>query len=506
MTWLLVVVALVVVALLAVAVHDLLQTRHAILRNYPVVGHLRYLIERIGPELRQYVVASDTEERPFDRVQRSWVYQVAKDENSYQGFGTSAAIDTTPGYLVIRHSPRPLQSSHPEAHEGTPPMTPAAKVLGAARGRARAVRPPAFVAISAMSFGSLSSNAIHALNAGAAMVGAWHNTGEGGISPHHLHGGDLVWQLGTGYFGARERDGRFSLPRLVEQCEAAPVRAIEVKLSQGAKPGLGGVLPAAKVTPEIARIRGIELGHDVISPPSHTAFEDVDGLLEFVERIAEATGLPVGIKTAVGQVGWLEQLAERMAATGRGVDFISIDGGEGGTGAAPVVFADHVSVPFLTGFPRVYRIFAERGLEDEVFWMGAGKLGFPDRALLAMALGCDLVNVGREAMLAIGCIQAQKCHTDECPVGVATQKPRKVRGLVPDDKAPRVANYLRSLDAEVVRLAHAVGVRHPALVTTDDFELLDGRHDSVGATESFRYDPTWLARRSAATSERLGGG
>ncbi len=490
---------------MAVFLHDVLQSRHAILRNYPVVGHLRYLIERLGPELRQYIVASDTEERPFDRVQRSWVYQVSKGQNSYQGFGTAAPIETTPDYLVIRHSPTPLSAAHPEAHDGThPPLTPAAKTLGGPRGRDHAVRPPSLIAISAMSFGSLSSAAIKALNAGAAEAGAWHNTGEGGIAPHHLQGGDLIWQLGTGYFGARDADGRFSMARLVEQCEAAPVRAIEVKLSQGAKPGLGGVLPAAKVTPEIAAIRGVPLGVDVISPPSHREFHDPDSMLDFVEAIADATGLPVGIKTAVGQTAWFEELADLMAAGDRGVDFIAIDGGEGGTGAAPVVFADHVSVPFLTGFPRIYRIFAERGIEDDVFWIGAGKLGFPDRALLGLGLGLDMVYVAREAMLSLGCIQAQECHTGHCPVGIATQDPRKVRGLVPSDKSVRVAGYLRSLDAEIVRLAHACGVAHPSLINTEHFELLDGHHDSTIATQAFRYDPAWLERRTSRMRDRVG--
>ncbi len=499
--------AVVLALLVAVAIHDWTQKRHAILRNYPLVGHLRYLIEKVGPEMRQYVVASDTEERPFDRVQRSWIYQVAKDLNSYQGFGTAAEIETTSDYLIIRHSSAPLEAAHPEAHHGhgaKPALTPAVKVLGARRGRAKAIQPPSFVSISAMSFGSLSSAAITALNRGAAQVGAWHNTGEGGISPYHLQGGDLIWQLGTGYFGARDpATGRFDLERLVEQCESAPVRAVEIKLSQGAKPGLGGVLPAAKVTPEIARIRGVPLGIDVISPPRHREFHDADSMLDFVERIAEATGLPVGIKTAVGQTAWFEDLADLMAVGDRGVDFITIDGGEGGTGAAPVVFADHVSLPFLTAFPRVFRIFAERGVEDDVVWIGAGKLGFPDRALLAMGLGCDMIAVAREAMLSIGCIQAQRCHTDHCPVGVATQDPRRVRGLVPDDKAGRVANYLQSLDAEVVRLAHACGVPHPSMISTDHFELLDGHHGSTIATEAFGYHPDWLVRRHQAMDERV---
>jgi glutamate synthase (ferredoxin) len=294
---------------------------------------------------------------------------------------------------------------------------PCGKVLGAARGRRAAFRPDSIVNVSGMSFGSLSGNAIEALNRGAALAGCLQNTGEGAVSPHHLHGGELIYQIGTAYFGCRDEDGRFSLDRLKDVISRAPVRALEIKLSQGAKPGLGGVLPAAKVTHEIAETRGVPIGKDVISPSRHAEFDSVDSMLDFVELLASETGLPVGIKSAVGDLDFWEDLADAMASGERGVDFVNIDGGEGGTGAAPLIFSDAVSLPFRLAFSRVYSIFAQRGLHERVVFIGAGKLGLPDNALVALALGADMVNVGREAMLAIGCIQAQKCHTDNARPG-----------------------------------------------------------------------------------------
>jgi len=300
-----------------------------------------------------------------------------------------------------------------------------------------------------------------------------------------------VWQIGTGYFGCRDELGRFSLERLVARVDEAPVRAIELKLSQGAKPGLGALLPGAKVTAEVAAIRGVPVGVDCTSPPVHTAFHDVDSLLELVETIADATGLPVGIKSAVGQLSFWETLVERSAATGRGVDFVTIDGGEGGTGAAPLVFSDHVALPFRWGFSRVYRTFAEHGLADQTTFIGSGRLGLPETGLMAMALGCDMVNVGREAMLAIGCIQAQRCHTGRCPTGVATQSAWRQRGLDPADKSVRCANYLAALRFELLRLARVCGHPHPCLVTVDDIEVLEDRFRAVPLGSLFDYEPGW---------------
>jgi glutamate synthase domain-containing protein 2 len=476
---------LVVVAAFVV-VYDILQRRHSILRNFPLIGHLRFLLEAIGPELRQYIVTDNDEERPFSRDQRAWVYRSAKRENNYVGFGTDNDLDSSANYIVVKQATFPL-----EAVAGVGDALPCAKVLGGPRGRRLAFRPASVVNASGMSFGSLSGPAVEAINRGAAIAGCWQNTGEGGLSTHHRHGGDLVFQIGTGYFGCRDAQGRFDLARLVDLVAANPVRAIEIKLSQGAKPGLGGVLPGAKVSREIAAIRGVPVGVTCVSPSRHAAFSDVDSMLDFVERVADATGLPVGIKSAVGEGGFWEVLAEEMAQGGRAVDFINVDGGEGGTGAAPVVFSDHVALPFKVGFPRVYRLFAERDVAGDVVFAGAGRLGFPEAALFAFALGCDLVNVGREAMLSVGCVQAQRCHTGRCPTGVATQSRWLTRGLDPTLKSVRFANYIDTLRHELLQLSLACGVAHPALVGADRVEVLDGRYGSVAARELFCYQPDW---------------
>lgn len=472
--------------------YDLSQRQHAILRNFPIIGHLRYLLEEIGPEFRQYIVTSSTEETPFNRDQRRWIYASAKGQNNYFGFGTNQELEGSPNYPIIKHSPFPLPSPRPgEPSYDAKYRLPAVKRLGAARGRARAFQPSSVVNVSAMSFGALSANAISALNQGARIAGCLHNTGEGGVSDHHQQGGELVWQLGSGYFGARDADGRFDLARVKDVAAANPVRAIEIKLSQGAKPGLGGVLPAAKVTAEISRVRGVPQGQDCYSPAAHPEFSDVDSMLDFVERIADATGLPVGIKSAVGEESLWKELAERMAGEDRGVDFVTIDGGEGGTGAGPLVFADQVALPFKVGFSRVYREFASRGIADRVVFIGSAKLGFPDEALLAFGLGCDMVNVAREAMLSIGCVQAQRCHTGRCPTGVATQNPWLVRGLDPELKAVRLANYIVALRRELLSLSRACGGTHPSQISLDRFDILDDRFGTRSAREVFGYEPGW---------------
>lgn len=473
----------------ALAAYDRLQHRHTIWRNFPVIGHGRNLVELVGPEMRQYWFARDNEERPFNRDQRSWVYRAAKAENTYFGFGTDEELETTPNWLIVNQAAFPLPAPPADANR-----LPGAKILGGPRGRAKAFRPASIVNASAMSYGSLSAPAVEAINRGAKLAGCWQNTGEGSLADHHRHGGDLVFQLGTGYFGCRDSQGRFDLGRLVDLVASAPVRAIEVKLSQGAKPGLGGVLPAAKVTPTIAAIRGVEAGKDCVSPAGHSAFSDVSSLLDFCETLAEVTGLPVGIKAAVGDLGFFEDLAGTMAADPRrGVDFITVDGGEGGTGAAPLVFADHVALPLKIALARVFTTFAEAGIDDRVTFIASGKLGFPDAALLAFALGADLVNVGREAMLSIGCIQAQKCHTGRCPVGVATQSPYLAAGLDPARKSVRFANYVCALRHELLSLAHACGEPHPALVPTGRLEILDGHLGAIRVDELFGYKPDWGA-------------
>jgi glutamate synthase (ferredoxin) len=475
---------------LLIALYDLFQRKHAILRNFPIIGHFRYLLESVGPELRQYIVTSNDEERPFSRDQRRWVYASAKRENNYFGFGTDNDLDRSPNHLIFRHVDLPEPLPDPEAeNEESIYGLPAGKVLGGARGRRHAFRPASVINISGMSFGSLSGPAVAALNEGSKLAGCLQNTGEGGISPYHLNGGDLIWQIGSGYFGCRDEVGRFSLERFLAAVEHHPVRAVEIKLSQGAKPGLGGVLPAAKITPEIAKIRGVPLGEDCVSPAHHTAFSNVDSLLDFVELLADRSGLPVGIKSAVGGEKFWHELAAAMQDGTRGVDFITIDGGEGGTGAAPLVFTDNVSLPFKIGFSRVYRIFQEAGLSDDVVFIGSGKLGFPDTAALAFVLGCDMINVGREAMLAIGCIQAQRCHTGRCPTGVATQNRWLQRGLDPASKAVRLSHYVITLRKELFWLARSCGEVHPAFLTGEHIEFLDGRLGARSFEEQFGYSP-----------------
>ena len=482
---LIITLTILVVIFILIAIYDLTQKRHAILRNFPLLGHLRYMLEMVGPELRQYIVTHNDEERPFNRDQRRWIYASSKNENNYFGFGSDNDMELTANYLILKQSTFP----HPENMSDPLYITPCAKVLGSARNRKRAFRPSSIINISAMSFGALGSTAVQALNHGCSIADSLHNTGEGGVSPHHLHGGDLILQVGTGYFGCRNEQGSFSMEALLETVRKTPsIKAIEIKLSQGAKAGLGGLLPKKKITQEIAESRGISRDEDCISPSSHTAFHDADSLLDFVEDIANNTGLPVGIKSAVGQLDFWNDLADLMRDGSRGVDFITIDGGEGGTGASPLAFSDHVSLPFKYAFPKVYSIFSNAGLSNQVVFIGSAKLGFPMDALFAFGLGCDMVSVAREAMISIGCIQAQRCHTGHCPAGVATHNPWLLRGLDPTLKAARLANYVVTLRHEILKLCYAAGVCHPAFITTSHFEILDGQLGITSFKNLFGYE------------------
>ncbi|UDY24202.1 FMN-binding glutamate synthase family protein [Nocardioides sp. Kera G14] len=476
------------VAVGAVAARDLIQKKHALQRNFPVIAHLRWLLEEIGPELRQYIVTSNEEERPFSRDSRRWVYASSKGENNYFGFGTDVDTEHIQGHAYIKQ--RTFADRLPDDHDRSATL-PSAKVLGGPRGRAKAFRPNSIVNVSAMSFGSLSGNAITALNKGAALAGAMHNTGEGGLSDYHRNGADLVLQIGTAYFGCRDERGNFDLERLKDLVAGAPVKAIEIKLSQGAKPGLGGLLPGVKVTSEIATIRGIPQGKDCASPSRHTTFRDVDSMLDWVELLAAETGVPVGIKSAVGEMGFWHDLAAHMESGERGVDFVTIDGGEGGTGAAPLLFTDSVSLPWRMGFARAYGAFAESGITDRVTFIGSGKLGLPDNAVVAFALGADMINVAREAMLSVGCIQAQRCHTDRCPTGVATQNAWLARGLDPPDKGVRAGTYLTTLRRDLLKVSAAIGVVHPGLITTNDVDILNGDYEARSLAAVYDYKDGW---------------
>lgn len=476
------------VGVAALAAYDLTQKPHALLRNFPVIGHLRYLLEEMGPELRQYIVTSNDEERPFSRNQRRWIYASSKLQNNYYGFGTDNNVEYTPGYPIIKH--RTFADVQPAAAR-TSSAIPSAKILGGPRGRAKAFRPQSVVNVSAMSFGSMSGKAVEAINRGAAAAGSLHNTGEGGLSPYHRNGGDLILQIGTAYFGCRDDNGHFDINKLKEVVESGPVKAIEIKLSQGAKPGLGGMLPGAKVSAEIAQIRGIPQGVDCASPSRHSEFHHVDSMLDWVEFIATETGLPVGIKSAVGNMEFWDELVSLMASGDRGVDFITVDGGEGGTGAAPLIFSESVAYPFRIGFTEVYKRFAAAGISDSVTFIGSGKLGLPDNAVVAFALGADMVNVGREIMLSIGCIQSQKCHTDSCPTGIATQNPWLSRGLDPTLKSERAANYIKTLRRDLHKVSEACGVEHPGLITTDDLDILEGVGSKMPLREVYGYEAGW---------------
>ncbi|NMN96619.1 FMN-binding glutamate synthase family protein [Antrihabitans stalactiti] len=493
--------ALPVAGIAGLAAWDLTQKKHALLRNFPVLGHMRYLLEEIGPELRQYIVTSNDEERPFSRNQRRWIYASSKLQNNYYGFGTDNNMEYTQGYPIIKHRTFADISPGTGAHTGEEDSIPSAKILGGPRGRAKAFRPGSIVNISAMSFGSMSGAAIEAINRGAGLAGCLHNTGEGGLSPYHRQGGDLTLQIGTAYFGCRDDKGRFEIEKLKDVVASGPVKAIEIKLSQGAKPGLGGMLPGAKVSAEIAEIRGIPVGKDCASPSRHAEFHDVDSMLDWVELIATETGLPVGIKSAVGNLDFWHDLVAQMSSTDRGVDFITVDGGEGGTGAAPLIFSESVSFPFRVGFTEVYKCFARADLTDKVTFIGSGKLGLPGNAVVAFALGADMVNVGREIMLSIGCVQAQKCHTDTCPTGITTQNKWLARGLDAESKSVRAANYIKTLRRDLLKVSEACGVAHPGLICTDDLDILNGLESATSLRTVYGYEPDWGTPSAADKAE-----
>ena len=483
--WCLIILAL-------IAFRDIfLQRKHTISHNFPIVGHLRYLLEKIGPELRQYLVANNREELPFNRIERGWIYASAKRENNYEGFGTDRDIYAH-HHIFINNAMMPfkIDEKHPNATDKS--FLPCAKVIGQYNKRKKPFRPASVINVSAMSFGSLSAKAIESLNKGVKIAGAYHNTGEGGLSPYHSHGGDVIFHFGTGYFGVRDSNGNFSMEKLIELVNKNPfIKAIEVKLSQGAKPGKGGVLPGAKISHEIARIRGVEVGKDVLSPPNHSAFTNVEEMLEFIEKIAEKTGLPVGIKAAIGKLEQWEELADLMKETGRGPDFITVDGGEGGTGAAPPSFADHVSLPWVYGFSDLYKLFQSKGLTERVVFIGSGKLGFPAKAAMAFAMGADCINVAREAMMSIGCIQAQICHTNRCPSGVATQNKWLQNGINIPLKSERLAQYFKTFRKELIEITHAAGYEHPCQFKMKDIEMnVDDHNLSKELNRTYSYEKT----------------
>ena len=431
-------------------IYDMCQRSHAVIRNFPVIGRARYWMETIRPEIQQYFVESDTSGRPFSREFRSVIYQRAKAAIDTRPFGTLRDLDQV-GSEWIAHS------LAPEHAPGEEPRI----IIGG--GRCEKPYAASRLNVSAMSYGSLSCNAIRALNGGAKLGGFAHNTGEGGISPYHLEpGGDLIWQIGTGYFGCRTINGEFDANRFAEKSHLDAVKMIEIKLSQGAKPGHGGILPAAKVTPQIAGIRGVPVGRDVLSPPCHREFSTPKGLLDFIVRLRGLSrGKPVGFKLCVGRPSEFLSICKAMIETETVPDFITVDGSEGGTGAAPMEFSNSIGMPLTDGLLFVHNALRGCGLRDKIRVICSGKIVTGFHMVQRMAIGADLCNSARAMMFALGCIQALKCNTNHCPVGVATQDPDLIRGLDPEGKKHRVFNYHRNTIHSFLEILAAAGLPGP---------------------------------------------
>jgi glutamate synthase domain-containing protein 2 len=440
-----------VLALLALGIFDVVQRRHSVLRNYPVLGHMRYLLESIRPELQQYFVERNFDGRPFDRDTRSLIYQRAKGVQGEQPFGTERDVNAV-GYEYLLHSTAPV-----------PPPDRQHRVRIGGPGCSRPYD-MALLNVSAMSFGALSANAILALNAGAARGGFAHDTGEGGLTEYHLrHGGDLVWEIGSGYFGARTKDGDFDGGMFADKAAHDSVKCVSLKLSQGAKPGVGGVLPGAKVTAEIARARNVPEGKTCVSPASHRVFSTPRELIRFVARMRElAGGKPTGFKLCVGSR--LEVLAVCKAMLDEGVspDFVIVDGGEGGTGAAPPEYSDHVGTPLTEGLMTVHNALVGVGLRGQVKIGASGKVSNGTDIVKRIIQGADYTNSARAMMMATGCIQSQRCHTNHCPVGVATQDPKRARALDVGDKTLRVQRFQESTVHEAQQIMASMGVTDPS--------------------------------------------
>ncbi|MFZ1865343.1 MAG: FMN-binding glutamate synthase family protein, partial [Polyangiales bacterium] len=438
--------------LLALGTYDFFQRQHSVLRNYPILGHLRFALEDMGPELHQYFVESNTDGRPFNRDERSLAYERAQGVNDAKPFGTEIDV-YEPGYRWINHSIKPSRAIEDPA-----------KNMRVEVGGERCDKPysASLLNISAMSFGALSPNAILALNAGAKMGGFAHNTGEGGLSRYHSEpGGDLIFQFGTGYFGCRTEDGRFDAGMFEETARSEQVKMIELKLSQGAKPGHGGILPAAKVSEEIAGARGVPAGEDCISPRAHTAFSTPIELLEFVTLLRSLSGgKPVGFKLCIGDPVEFLSVCKAMLETELLPDFITIDGAEGGTGAAPAEFSDRLGVPLREGLLFANNALVGCGLRDRIRMAASGKRLTAFGIANAMAIGADWCNAARPFMFAVGCIQAQTCHTNKCPVGVCTQDPKLYRALVVEPKAQRAYRFHRHTLESLAEFTSAAGLDH----------------------------------------------
>ncbi len=455
---------------------DRTQTTHTIRRNYPVVGRFRYWFEHLGTFFRQYFFAMDREELPFNRAERSWVYRAAKKTDTTIPFGSTRQLNT-PGDPIFLHSPFPVLAEQATA---TAPVTIGAGYCG------QPYTAQSLIHISGMSYGAISQPAVQALSKGARLAGIWLNTGEGGLSAHHLSGGcDLVFQIGTGKHGVSDAAGHLSEGKLRTLAAQPLVRMFEIKLSQGAKPGKGGILPGDKVTAEIARIRGGMAGQDSISPNAHRDIRSVSDLLQMIQRIRQITGKPVGLKTAVGQLHFFTSLFSEIQTRGPDTapDFITLDSADGGTGAAPQPLLDYVGLPLSESLPLVVGLLHEYGLRERIRVIASGKLLVPGKVAWAIAAGADFVVSARGFMFALGCIQALQCNKNTCPTGITTHKPVLQRGLVPQDKAIRVANFAREINHSVSLIAHACGVSQPRALTREHVRIIQYHGKSVPLSE-----------------------
>jgi len=459
-------------------IRDITQKKHGVLRNYPVIGRLRYFFEELGEYFRQYFFAGDRDEMPFDRATRGWVYRLAKSEGGVIGFGSTYDLHKSGALIFVNH-PFPVLE---EERLPTPSCIMGdgyAKVPFEAR---------SIVNISGMSFGAISEPAVRSLSRGAAVAGCWMDTGEGGLSPFHLEGGcDIIMQIGTAKYGVRDAQGNLSNERLLELAKV--VKAFEIKLSQGAKPGKGGVLPAKKVTPEIAQIRGIPEGRDSISPNRHRDISSMNDLLDKIAHIRNLTGRPVGVKTAIGGWRFMNELADAIHRRGMefAPDFLAIDGGEGGSGAAPQALADHMGLSIDEALPRVVDALIESGLRQRIRVVASGKIVTSARAAWALATGADFVNTARGFMFSLGCIQALRCHQNTCPTGVTTHNKRLQRALVVEEKYLRVANYANGMNREIDMIAHSCGVRHARELKREHVRLVQANQQSIALNMLYPY-------------------